>query len=200
MKTICYEQNQLNISKKMESGYLHVYTDPTPMQLKFIIDLFLNSKNYNGLIVGEESTILKQIKKQFIHIKAAGGLVFNKKGELLLIKRLGKWDLPKGKLEPEETKQIGAIREVEEECGIHGVSILKKLKSSYHVYPFANAWALKTSYWYSMKYEGDEKLIPQVEENITEAVWVDFKTLDLDKLETYSAIAKVLRQSQSLLE
>ncbi len=200
MKTIFYEQNQLNISKKLEQGYFNVYTNPTPMQLKFIIDLFLNSKNYNGLIVGEESTILKQIKKQFIHNKAAGGLVFNKKRELLLIKRLGKWDLPKGKLELGETKPIGAIREVEEECGIHGVSILKKLKSSYHVYPFENAWALKTSYWYSMNYEGDEKLIPQLEENITEAVWVNFKALDLDKLETYPAIAKVLHLSQSLLE
>ncbi len=199
MKTIFYEQNQINISKKIESGYLHVYTDPTPMQLKFIIDLFLNSKNYNGLIVGEETSILKQIKKQFIHIKAAGGLVYNKKGELLLINRLGKWDLPKGKLELGETKPIGAIREVEEECGIHGVSIDKKLNSSYHVYPFENGWALKTSYWYSMNYEGDEKLIPQLEEHITEAIWVDFKNLDLDKLDTYPAIAKVLRQSQSLL-
>ena len=69
MKTIFYEQNQINISKKIESGYLHVYTDPTPMQLKFIIDLFLNSNNYNGLIVWEETSILKQIKKQNIIIK-----------------------------------------------------------------------------------------------------------------------------------
>src|SRR6185369_14728239 len=32
-------------------------------------------------------------------IDAAGGLVKNEKGELLMIFRNGKWDLPKGKLE-----------------------------------------------------------------------------------------------------
>jgi 8-oxo-dGTP pyrophosphatase MutT (NUDIX family) len=200
MKTIFYEQNQLNISNKNHQGFSHSYKSPTPLQLKFIIDLFLNSKNYKGLIVGDSSEILKQIKKQFIHIKAAGGLVLNKKNEVLLIKRLGKWDLPKGKLEVGETKPIGAIREVEEECGITGVKIFKKLKTSYHVYPYKNRWALKTSYWYWMTYEGNEKLIPQAEENITEAIWVDFKTLNIDALETYPAIAAVLHQSQSLLE
>jgi 8-oxo-dGTP pyrophosphatase MutT (NUDIX family) len=200
MKTIFYEQNQLNISNKNHEGFSHIYKSPGALELKFIIDLFLNSKNFKGLIIGDRSEILKQIKRHFIHIKAAGGLVLNKKKEVLLIKRLGKWDLPKGKLEEGETKQLGAIREVEEECGIKGVRILKKLKTSYHVYPFKNSWAIKTSYWYWMTYEGNDKLIPQAEENITEAIWVNFKKLNVDALETYPAIAAVLHQSQSLLE
>jgi 8-oxo-dGTP pyrophosphatase MutT (NUDIX family) len=200
MKTIFYEQNQLNISIRNQEGYSHIYESPKAIELKFIIDLFLNSKNYKGLITGDSSEILKQIKKHFIHIKASGGLVLNKKNEVLLIKRLGKWDLPKGKLEVGETKPIGAIREVEEECGITGVKIVKKLKTSYHVYPYKNSWALKTSYWYWMTYEGNEKLIPQAEENITEAIWVNFKKLNVDALETYPSIAAVLHQSQSLLE
>ena len=200
MKTIFYEQNQLNISNKNHKGFSHIYKSPTPVELKFIIDLFLNSKNYKGLIIGDSSEILKRVKRHFIHIKAAGGVVLNRKNEVLLIKRLGKWDLPKGKLEIGETRQIGAIREVEEECGIAGVEIVKKINASYHVYPYKSSWALKTSYWYLMKYEGNEKLTPQLEENITEAVWVDLKKIDTDKMETYPAIAKVLRQSQSLLE
>lgn len=199
MKTIFYEQNQLNISGKVRPGFTHIYESPNPLELKFIIDIFLHSKNYEGLIVGDKSHYLKEIKKHFIPIKAAGGLVLNQKDELLLIKRLGKWDLPKGKLETGETKPVGAIREVEEECGISDVLIAKKLKSSYHVYQIKEDWVIKTSYWYLMNYSGNELLKPQTEENITEAVWVDFKTLEIDKLDTYPAIAKVLHQSQSLL-
>ncbi len=200
MKTIFYQQNQLNISTKLKPGYLHIYTNPTPAELKTIVELFLNSEKYKGLIVADESKIIAKLNKYFIPIKAAGGLVLSNKRELLLIKRLGKWDLPKGKLEAGETRRTGAIREVQEECGIKGVKIIKSLKSSYHVYPINNSWALKTSYWYLMQYEGKEKLVPQLEENITEAVWVNFKNIDLNNLDTYPAIARVLHQSQSLLE
>src|SRR4051794_38766340 len=51
-------------------------------------------------------------------IEASGGLVQNSKGEYLVIYRRGKWDLPKGKLEYDETPEQAGIREVEEECGI----------------------------------------------------------------------------------
>ncbi len=200
MKTIFYEQNQINISKKPKPGFTDIYDNPTDSQLKFIIVLFLNSKNSKVLITGDKSKILKDIKKHFKHIKAAGGVVINEKGELLLIERLGKWDLPKGKLEKGETKISGAVREVEEECGINGVSVTKKLKPSYHVYAHKNQWILKTTYWFMMKYEGTESLKPQAEENITEAMWMDMKNYNPEKMQTYPAIAKVLRQSQLLSE
>jgi len=195
MKTIFYEQNQLNISNKSKSGFLHVYHNPSLSELKFILDLFLNSKNYYGHIIGDSNKIFKQIKGQFIDVRAAGGLVLNTNNEVLMIHRLGKWDLPKGKLEVGETKKNGAIREVEEECGISNLQIIKKLKSSYHIYPYKNNWALKTSYWYLMKYEGNEMLKPQLEENIKEALWIDMDNFDSDEMETYPAILKVLHQS-----
>ena len=66
-------------------------------------------------------------------IEAAGGLVFNKEnGEILMIFRNGKWDLPKGKLEEGENKKQCAIREVEEECSIVGLDITEKLIETYH--------------------------------------------------------------------
>jgi len=200
MKTIFYEQNKLHISEKHHSGFEHIFIEPNALNIKFIVDLFLNSKYYEGLIVGDKGKIFKQIKRQFKHIKAAGGVVLNSKKEVLLIKRLGKWDLPKGKMEAKETKSVCAIREVEEECGIHGLKISKKLKSSYHVYPYNGTWALKTSYWFLMKYAGNEILIPQAEEGITHAEWVSLQEYDSIEFETYPAIAKVLRQSRSLWE
>jgi len=46
------------------------------------------------------------------------------KNEILFIFRNGKWDLPKGKAEAKETINQTAIREVEEETGITGLSII----------------------------------------------------------------------------
>ncbi|MFM8758223.1 MAG: NUDIX domain-containing protein, partial [Methylophilaceae bacterium] len=43
---------------------------------------------------------------------AAGGLVENELGQVLMIFRRGKWDLPKGKLDPNESIDECALREV----------------------------------------------------------------------------------------
>src|SRR5262245_43144571 len=65
---------------------------------------------------------LEKLKKAFFKhfhlIEAAGGIVQNDKKELLFIHRLGKWDLPKGKIEKKESPETCAVREVEEETGV----------------------------------------------------------------------------------
>ena len=66
--------------------------------------------------------------KNYRLIEAAGGVVKNAKGELLFIYRLGKWDLPKGKIDEGEVKETTAVREIEEECGVSGLQIIKELK------------------------------------------------------------------------
>jgi 8-oxo-dGTP diphosphatase len=52
-------------------------------------------------------------------VRAAGGVVI-RDGRVLLVHRAryGDWSLPKGKLEPGESWQEGALREVEEETGL----------------------------------------------------------------------------------
>jgi hypothetical protein len=62
----------------------------------------------------------------FKKINAAGGIVKNNKGEYLFIKRLGLWDLPKGKLHKKESSRDGAIREVGEETGLTDLIITKQ--------------------------------------------------------------------------
>lgn len=119
--------------------------------------------------------VLKKLKSLFKPIVAAGGLVFNDTGKLLMIKRSGIWDIPKGKVEKGEKNRHAAIREVEEECGISGLEITKKAVKSYHTYVFREKEMFKTTYWYFMKYKGNEELVPQTEEDITEVAW---KTLD----------------------
>lgn len=68
----------------------------------------------------------KEWASQYKNIEAAGGLVLRSDGHFLGIFRLGKWDLPKGKAEKGESMETTALREVEEECGIFGLSVEKK--------------------------------------------------------------------------
>jgi 8-oxo-dGTP pyrophosphatase MutT (NUDIX family) len=135
----------------------------------------------------------KDFYTHFVPIEASGGAVFNDKKQLLLIKRLGKWDLPKGKIDGNETPEEAAIREVEEECGIHGLTITGKLPSSYHCYKQHNHRFLKIVFWFTMHTSDNRQLIPQKEEHITEAVWKDWKTLDIDKLDSYASIQDLLK-------
>lgn len=82
--------------------------------------------------------------------KAAGGVVENEYNELLWIYRFDKWDLPKGHIEAGESKEIAAIREVEEECGISQLNIKKELETTYHIFKHKEKWVLKISYWFLM--------------------------------------------------
>ncbi len=144
------------------------------------------------LIIDDVELGFKDFFTHFVAIEAAGGVVFNRLGELLLIKRLGKWDLPKGKIDGDETNDEAAIREVMEECGIEGLSIKNKLEDSYHTYKMHNHRFLKITHWFVMNTSFDKKLVPQLEENITEAKWFDWKNLNLESLDTYLSIRDLL--------
>jgi 8-oxo-dGTP pyrophosphatase MutT (NUDIX family) len=115
----------------------------------------------------------KAFYKKFTLVQAAGGLVENEKGELLMIFRRGKWDLPKGKLDKGETLEACAIREVEEETGLQRIQLLSPLPVTYHTYHEGSKYILKESYWYYMKVEGTQELIPQTGEGIDVVKWVN---------------------------
>ncbi|MCC6818594.1 MAG: NUDIX domain-containing protein [Bacteroidia bacterium] len=137
--------------------------------------------------------LFKILKKQFKLIKAAGGVVFNELGQLLLIKRLGKWDLPKGKLEVGEDQRLAALREVHEECGLNFLGILGKLTNTYHVYHLKGRWILKRSAWYRMVAWGDISVEPQVEEDITEVCWVDEAFIRDKDFDTYESLVDLFQ-------
>lgn len=133
--------------------------------------------------------------KHFTVIKAGGGLVKNKKGEILLIFRRAKWDLPKGKLDDHETIEECAVREVQEETGLQKLKLGQPIGITYHTYVQFGKHILKESHWYAMKATGDEKLVPQTEEDITEIIWVKKEDLKKYVSNTFPTIVEVLKHA-----
>jgi len=142
--------------------------------LKSVIADFQQSETCHQLILYDKS--IKKLFENFISlykiIIAAGGLVRNKKGEILFIFRNGKWDLPKGKKEKNEALKNAAIREVSEECGIKKLVITRILKPTYHLYELKGKNTIKKSYWYEMFTTDNAKPVPQTREGITEVKWM----------------------------
>ncbi len=125
-------------------------------------------------------------------IEAGGGVVTNRSGQLLMIFRNGRWDLPKGKLEPGERIEACAVREVEEECGIAPLERDELLTHTFHIYNLHDEWVLKRTTWYRMHYWGSEVPTPQTVEGITEAVWVDTETITDKMAGSYGTIRDVM--------
>ena len=152
-------------------------------KLKKLTSLTLMAKKKKALIL--------HLKDQFRIAKAAGGLVV-KDGMILMIYRLGKWDLPKGKLKKDEDPEQGALREVEEETNVQ-LALGEKLPSTWHSYAYNGNKILKKTNWYIMQCLDDSLMKPQAEEYIEEVRWMQpqeaLKALD----ESYASIALVVR-------
>lgn len=159
---------------------------------KFYKHLDLSLEKDYLLLDADPESLFKKIKKSLTLIKAAGGLVKSAKGNYLFIFRNKRWDLPKGKVEKEEKMKEAAQREVEEECGVKIYTNEEKLCKTYHVYMLGSKVVLKKTNWYSMSVKGEPKLIPQKEEGITKASWLDQSELAPVLSNTYPSIIQVL--------
>jgi 8-oxo-dGTP pyrophosphatase MutT (NUDIX family) len=115
---------------------------------------------------------LSDIKKYFDVIEAAGGIVLNEKNEVLFIYRRGVWDLPKGKMEPDENPAETAVREVQEECGLQKVEPTGFLADTYHIFKESGRRKLKITHWYLMKASSDARITPQAIEGIEKVAWM----------------------------
>lgn len=153
----------------------HINTDISDLPLSRIFSDWANNPDKSDLVLvsTDPNACFQRFRSLFIEIEAAGGLVENPDGEILLIYRLGKWDLPKGKLDDGEMIMTAAAREVEEECGISGLSIIASLPETSHIYLDNNGrWILKTTYWFHMNSLKWEHPVPQEKEHIEAAKWV----------------------------
>jgi 8-oxo-dGTP pyrophosphatase MutT (NUDIX family) len=142
--------------------------------------------------------IKKEVASYFKPISAGGGIVSNENGDILMIFRRGKWDLPKGKLDEGESIEECAVREVQEETGLDAIELGEKIVDTYHIYSENKKEIIKTTVWFKMKVKGIPELIPQAEENIVAAKWIPVKDLGAYVKQSYQGIRDVLHQAALL--
>lgn len=142
------------------------------------------------------SSLWSDFKSRYELINAAGGVVLNPSSEVLWMRRNDVWDLPKGKVEPEEAIEVAAVREVEEECSVKGILRGELLGLTYHVYPYKGKEVLKTSHWYAMRCGDGQDLKPQIEEGITEVLWANKEAHREYLSQTYASIAELLKRER----
>lgn len=144
-------------------------------------------KNLN-LYHKKEDKLLKHLKKKLKTVIAGGGLVINKKGEILFIHRKGKWDLPKGKTEKNETIEESAVREVIEETQVKDLIVKKLIQPTYHIIKTRDTYKLKETFWFEMHTSYTGELKPETSESIDQAVWKDLDGTKSALLDTYENI------------
>jgi ADP-ribose pyrophosphatase YjhB (NUDIX family) len=177
---------------------------PTDLTIKYegtddlqkkIDNLFSVEKPGSLTIVHDDTEVLfAAFSTLFKPVTAAGGRVKNEQGHTLFIFRYGRWDLPKGKIEKGENIETCAIREVREECGVHGLEITRPLIRTLHAYELKGTRWLKTSHWFDMYCSDKEHhLEPQLEEGITEVAWLGETAVKEALLNTYPTIVEVMK-------
>lgn len=139
---------------------------------RLVVKMFNNKVKKAYLYHPDEKEIMRKLKSKMPVNKAAGGLVYNKNGEVLFIFRNGKWDLPKGGIEKGEKRKAAAMREVEEETGVGKLTVTGKLPKTYHVFKRNGKYKLKVTHWYEMKSSFTGDFQPQIEEGIEKVAWL----------------------------
>jgi ADP-ribose pyrophosphatase YjhB (NUDIX family) len=188
-----YLDDNLPDMNKVGNDYVCAFENIT--DLKPQVKQFLDPEKTGNLYIfhDDQESLFKTFKQCFTNVAAAGGLVRNGRDEVLVIFRHGKWDLPKGKLEKDETPRQAAIREVEEECGIKGIEIGDPLETTFHIYEAKGKYILKRTDWFNMMYSGNVEPSPRTQEDITETRWIKSSMTEQIFSNTYASIVEVFR-------
>lgn len=142
-------------------------------------------------------------------MKAAGGVIIRQnhdskraQQEVLLIRRNGVWDLPKGKLEESESIEECAIREVEEETGVKPLLLIEPLCETFHTYREEGTDVEKSTQWYLMKADQEDafqEMSPQGEEGITDLRWESVESaLELVHYDNLKLVMQKVAEAVSL--
>jgi len=204
MYKVFYQDRIIYLTEDFTSNFYNnyglFYKFYNPDELKELLKLFSYVTSIKKLYIfhSKLDQLFHQLSSCFVNITAAGGLVTNSEGKVLIIKRRGKWDLPKGKTEAGENHEQTALREVREETGIQDLEIVKPLLTTYHIYSSGKDQILKKNFWFDMRSSSNEAPVPQAEEEIKEAVWFDPEDLSLILGNTFLSVIDVLKEKKLL--
>lgn len=133
----------------------------------------LETHNRLAVLSDDPDAAFKELGRDFMYVTAAGGVVRDGNGHTLMIYRRGRWDLPKGHWEKGETIEECAMREVAEETGVGNTRIIAPICNTFHAYNVYGKWELKCTHWFLMGGDGLSRTVPQQEEGISSADWLD---------------------------
>jgi len=164
-----------------------------------LINLKISTNLFSLVITVDDYEGVKlYLKRKFKVVKAAGGLI-RKKDKFLMIYRMKKWDLPKGKKESGEKYKQTATREVMEECNVV-VKVGKKLCTTWHTYTMNKNSMLKKTRWYVMDIVDDTRAKPSIEEDIEELRWMTQKEVYHALENSYKSIRFVFEEYYKVSE
>lgn len=149
----------------------------------------------NDYQIIEKERELESLLREYRYVRAAGGIVRNAEGQILMIFRRGVWDFPKGKVESGEGNEEAAVREVLEETGVEARITDPVPFSVFHTYDTYGPKMLKETLWYEMEVvTGSVK--PQTEEQIEQAVWVDPAQVSENLKKSYASLKEAWRTEE----
>lgn len=163
-----------------------------------LVEMMESSQNIARVYIPSEDPelIYKEVCGAFKEVIAGGGLVSNRRGDYLLIRRSGLWDLPKGHLEAGEDIRECSAREVKEETGVGELEVRDLICVTDHCYFRNGIWHLKHTYWFDMLYTAPVDLVPQTEEDIAKAAWVAKSALPPYLTNTFPSIREVFHEAK----
>ncbi|MDT8394658.1 MAG: NUDIX domain-containing protein [Bacteroidales bacterium] len=184
-----------NMNFPVKDKAVHVYRYQRMDALLAEFERFIRMKKVQTMLVYRKKNIERlfmAFKGNFRQTTAAGGAVINKKNEVLMIHRHGRWDLPKGKKNRGERKRETAIREVMEETGLQELKIKKKLMVTHHFYRRNKRLIVKKTHWFLMTAGKNQELTPATDEGIVKVKWIPFEKARKKSNKTFRSIAEVL--------
>jgi 8-oxo-dGTP pyrophosphatase MutT (NUDIX family) len=194
-KAVIFTGN-MAVSLKGKGKQIHEYAGMKELLAAF--SEFTKSKNKSTLYIHskeDHNKLFKAFVSRFTLTLAAGGAVISENGEVLMIRRHGRWDLPKGKKNKNENKKEAAIREVAEETGIGNPMIRGKIQTTYHFYGRKGRLYIKKTRWYLMQAPTSASLNPARKEGISNVKWFPLDKACKKRRESYRSVAEVMKKA-----
>ena len=131
---------------------------------------------------------------------SAGGVVYRiAEGRalfLLIRDSYANWGFPKGHLEPGEAPETAAVREVEEETGLHAVESRGVIDTIDWFFRFRGRLIHKVCHFYLMESASD-RTSPQKAEGITECQWVTYD--EATRMISYANARQILKRAHDIV-
>lgn len=154
---------------------------------------------------GKEESAKKQLTPEEIKklpVEACAGAVVWRKEKndyfiALVHDVFGRWTLPKGHLEGEETVKEGATREVKEEIGVYNLEVGKKVGAIEYVAHDPETGPVRRAVTYFLARTEDKELKLKITGGLDDVRW--FPADELENITTYDDIKQILQNAKTTL-